>query len=138
MSLARWRGAFAAMALTVAGVGLSGCLDLVQTGSVDRAGAGSYQIAATAQGFVGEALKNEKLVNKQNHATMATTSAGGKGTRSATVGFKSLSDLAFSDETMSLNVKSRDLFGLGPSHVAFTANVMIDKAKHENQQAEAA
>jgi hypothetical protein len=139
MSLAtRWRGALAAFVLTVTAVGLSGCLDLVQTVSVDRTGAGSYQVSATAQGFVGEALKNEKLVNKQNHATMATTTAGGKVTRSATVGFKQLSDLAFSDEVMSLNVKSRDLFGLGPSHVAFTANVMIDKAKHENQQASAA
>lgn len=139
MSLAsQWRGALAATVMVVAGLGLSGCLDLVQTVSVDRAGAGRYQIAATAQGFVGEALKNEKLVNKQNHAVMATTTAGGKVTRTATVDFKSLSDLAFSDETMSLTVKSRDLFGLGPSHVAFVANVMIDKAKHENRQAEAA
>jgi hypothetical protein len=139
MSLAiRWRGACVAMALTVAGVGLSGCLDLVQTVSVDRTGAGRYQISATAQGFVGEALKNEKLVNKQNHAVMATTNGGGKVTRMATVDFKSLSDLAFSDETMNLTVKSRDLFGIGPSHVAFVAKVMIDKAKHENQQAQAA
>ena len=139
MSLAiRGRDAFVAMVLAVAGVGLSGCLDLVQTVSVDRTGAGRYQISATAQGFVGEALKNEKLVNKQNHAVMATTTANGKVTRMATVDFKSLSDLAFSDETMNLTVKSRDLFGLGPSHVAFVTNVMIDKAKHENQQAAAA
>lgn len=138
MSLAsRWRGAFAAAVLAMAGAGLSGCLDLVQTVSVDRSGAGQYQISATAQGFVGEALKNEKLVNRQNHAVMATASSEGRVTRRATVDFKSLSDLAFSDETMNLTVKSRDLFGLGPSHVAFAANVMIDKAKHENQQAAA-
>ena len=139
MSLAsRWRSAFAAAVLAVTGLGLSGCLDLVQMVSVDRSGAGRYQISATAQGFVGEALKNEKLVNKQNHAVMATANAGGKITRAATVDFKSLSDLAFSDETMILTVKSRDLFGLGPSHVAFVTNVMIDKAKHENRQAAAA
>jgi len=137
MSLRRvGRGMFAAMTLAVAGVGLSGCLDVVQNVDVDRSGAGHYSVAASAQGFVGEALKTEKLVNKENHAVMATTAVNGKVTRTATVAFKSLSDLAFSDETMSLNVKSRDLFGIGPSHVAFVANVMIDKAKHENQQIE--
>jgi len=133
-----WRGALAAAAAAAMGAGLSGCLDLVQTVNVDRSGAGRYQIAASAQGFVGEALKNEKLVNRQNHATMSTSNAGEKTTRVATVDFKSLSDLAFSDETMSLNVKGRDFFGLGPSHVAFVAEVMVDKAKHDNPRAESA
>lgn len=138
MSLQRFgRGAFAATLLVAAGMGLSGCLDVVQTVDVDRTGAGHYTVAASAQGFVGEALKNEKLVNKQNHASLTTASFEGHVTRKAVVAFKSLSDLAFSDETMSLDVKSRDLFGLGPSDVAYVANVMIDKAKHENQQVEA-
>jgi hypothetical protein len=128
------RGASAAAIVIVAGLGLSGCLDVLQTVGIDRTGAGQYQISASAQGFVGQALKNEKLVNKQNHATMATTVVNDKVTRTATVPFKSLSDLSFSDETMSLTIKSRDLFGLGPSHVAYVADVMIDKAKHENQQ----
>jgi len=139
MRLERLKRCGVAAALTIAaGIGLSGCLDLVQTVNVDRSGAGRYQIAASAQGFVGEALKDEKLVNKQNHAAMATTNAGDKTTRTATVDFKSLSDLAFSDETMSLHVTSRDLFGLGPSHVAYVANVMVDKAKHDNPRAQSA
>jgi hypothetical protein len=127
-----------AVLLAVAGVGLSGCFDVVQTVGIDRWGAGRYQIAATAQGVVGGAIKNEKLVNRQNHAAMSTSDVGGNVTRTATVEFKSLSDLAFSDETMNLKVTSRDLFGLGPSHVAFLTDVMIDKAKHDNERAQAA
>jgi hypothetical protein len=133
----RSRSAIAA-AMIVAGLGLSGCFDLVQTVGVDRSGAGRYQISATGEGIVGDALKNEKLVNRQNQATRSTVDFNGKVTRTATVDFKSLSELAFSDETMSLKVNSRDFFGLGPSHVAFVADVMISKAKNENPQAASA
>jgi len=129
-----WRGAFVAVAMIAAGVGLSGCFDLIQTVGIDRQGAGRYLVSVTAQGIVGQALKNEKLVNKQNHATLSTSDVDGKITRTATVDFKSLSELAFSDEIMSQRVTSRDLFGLGPSHVAFVADVMISKAKNENPQ----
>jgi hypothetical protein len=127
-----------AIVLTLAAFGLSGCFDVVQTVGIDRSGAGRYQIAVTAQGLVGGALKNEKLVNRQNHAVMSTSDVGGRVTRTATIDFKSLSDLAFSDETMNLRVTGRDFFGLGPSHVAFVTDVMIDKAKHDNPRAEAA
>jgi hypothetical protein len=133
--LSRIAGVVAALTLAV---GLSGCFDLVQTVGVDRSGAGRYQVAVTGEGIVGDALKNEKLVNRENHAALTTTDVNGKVTRMATVDFKSISELAFSDETMSLNVKSRDFFGLGPSHVAFVANVMVSKAKDENPQAASA
>jgi hypothetical protein len=126
------RGAFVALAMVAAGLGLSGCFDAVQTVGIDRQGAGRYLISVAADGIVGQALKNEKLVNKQNHATLSTSDVNGRITRTATVDFKSLSELAFSDEIMSQHVTSRDLFGLGPSHVAFVANLMIDKAKNEN------
>jgi hypothetical protein len=139
MGLERLKRSIAVAGLAIlAGLSLSGCLDLVQTVGIDRAGAGRYQIAASAEGFVGEALKNEKLVNKQNHATWTTVAFEGKTTRTATVDFKSLSDLAFSDEAMRLNVKGRDFFGLGPSHVAFVTDVMVDKAKHDNPRAQPA
>jgi len=131
------RSAALAVLLAVVGVGLSGCFDVVQTVGIDRSGAGRYQIAVTGQGVVGDAIKNEKLVNRQNHAAMSTSDVGGNVTRTATVDFKSLSDLAFSDETMNLKVTGRDFFGLGPSHVAFLTNVMIDKAKHDNERAQA-
>lgn len=119
----------------MAALGLSGCLDVDQRVGIDRSGSGRYEIAASAQGIVGDALKNEKLVNKQNRATLTTAIVGSRVTRVATVDFKSLSDLAFSDETMSLNVRGRDLFGLGPTHVAYVADVMIGKAKNENARA---
>ena len=129
-----WRGAIVGLTMIAAGVGLSGCFDLVQTVGIDRQGAGRYLVSVTGEGIVGQALKNEKLVNKQNHATLSTTDVNGRITRTATVDFKSLSELAFSDEVMSQRVTGRDFFGLGPAHVAFTANLMINKAKSENPQ----
>lgn len=130
-----WRGALVAATLVAASIGLSGCFDLVQTVGIDRSGTGRYQVALSAEGIVGQALKNEKLVNRQNHATRTTTDINGRVTRMATVDFKSLSELAFSDEVLSLRVTGRDLFGLGPSHVAFIADAMVNKAKNDNQRA---
>lgn len=127
-----WRGACVAIAMVAVSVGLSGCFDLVQTVGIDRQGAGRYLVSVSAEGIVGQAIKNEKLVNRQNHATLSTTDVNGKITRTAIVDFKSLSELSFSDEIMSQHVTSRDLFGLGPSHVTFVADVMIGKAKSEN------
>src|SRR5208282_208168 len=111
----RLRSAAMFAALTIAGIGLSGCFDLVQTVGVGRDGAGRYQVAVSAQGLIGEALTNEKIVDTaRNRATMTTSSVNGKVTRTATIDFKSLSDLALSNQTMSLNVTDRDFFGLGP------------------------
>lgn len=124
--------------LAVAVIGLSGCFDVVQKVGIGRDGSGRYQVAASGEGVVGDALKNEKLVNRQNHAVMTTSDVNGQVTRMATVDFNALSDLAFSDETMGLNVTSRDFFGLGPSHVAYTARLMIGKAKSENPRTAAA
>jgi hypothetical protein len=122
-------GALAATFVLV-GVVLSGCFDLVQSVSVGRDGSGHYRVAVTAQGFIGEALKNEKIVDTdRNHADLTTTEVNGKVTRTAAIDFKSLSDLALKDETMSLAVKSRDLFGLGPAHLAFRYTFMVDRAK---------
>ena len=79
-------------------------------------------------------MRNAKLVSPDlNRATQATTDVNGKVTRTADVDFKSLSDLALSDETMSLKVTGDDLFGLGQSHVAFHTTFLVDKAKRHQQ-----
>jgi hypothetical protein len=132
------RSTCAAAFVIGAGLALSGCFEVLQTVGIDRMGAGQYQVAVSAQGFVRPAIRTQKLVNKQNHAILSTTEDGGTTTRSALVPFNTLSDLSFSDETMSLTVKSRDLFGFGPAHVAYVADIMIDKARRENQQVAAA
>lgn len=124
------RTAVLAVALAIVGVGLSGCFDLVQNVSVGRDGSGNYRVSLAAEGIVGEGLKNATIIDTtHNHAQLMTAAANGKVTRTATVAFKSLSDLALSNETMSLTVTGRDLFGLGPSHVAFRSVFRVDQAK---------
>jgi hypothetical protein len=132
------RAATLAVMMVFAGAGLSGCFDVVQKVGIGRDGSGRYQVAVSGQGVVGDALKNEKLVNRQNRAATTTSDINGQVTRMATVDFAKLSELAFSDETMSLNVTSRDFFGLGPSHVVYTARLMIGKAKNEDKRTAAA
>jgi hypothetical protein len=128
--LIRTAGLVALMA--AAGIGLSGCFDLDQKVSVGRDGSGEYHVAISAEGFVGAALKDQKIVDTDhNHADMTTTNVNGRVTRTATVAFGALSDLTLSNETMSVAVKSRDLFGLGPSHVAFRCVFLVDKEKNE-------
>ena len=48
----RSRSAIAA-AMIVAGLGLSGCFDVVQSVGVDRTGAGRYQVTATGERLYG-------------------------------------------------------------------------------------
>jgi len=119
--------------LTIACMGLGGCFDLVQNVGISRDGTGHYQTSVSAQGIVGEALKNEKIVDTtHNRAEMTTTAVNGKVTRTADIAFRSLSDLALSNETMSLTVKGRDFFGLGPAHVAYRCTFLVDKAKNSH------
>jgi hypothetical protein len=129
------RGARLAVVLTVASLGLSGCFDLTQDVAISRDGSGHYRIALTAQGIIGEGLKNASIVDtKHNHAELATTNANGKVTRTALVKFHSLNDLALSSEAMSLTVTGHDFFGLGPAHVAFRDTFHVDQAKKESAQ----
>lgn len=136
MGLLQRRVAIAAVFLAV--FGLAGCFDVSQKVGINRMGAGRYEVAVSAQGVAGDAIKNEKLVNRQNRATLTTLDNASGVTRKATVDFQTLSNLSFSDETMNLTVKSTDLFGLGPSHVVYVADVMIDKAKNEDSRAASA
>ena len=119
-----------AVVLVVAGVGLSGCFDLVQNVAIGRDGSGHYQVSLSAQGIVGEELENASIVDtNRNRADLATDVANGKVTRTAFVAFKSLSDLALANQAMSLTVTGHDFFGLGPAHVAFRSIVHVDQVK---------
>lgn len=121
--------------LFASALGLSGCFDLAQNLGIGRDGSGQYRIAVSAQGIIGQALKDEKLVNPdRNHARFDTTDVNGRVTRTATVDFKSLSDLALSSESISLRVTGRDFFGFGQSHVALRASFMVDKARGERAE----
>lgn len=113
---------------------LSGCFDLTQKLSIGRDGAGRYEIAITANGLLGEALKDNKsaLHLQQNRVTTHTVAKDGNVTQTATMDFKSLSDLKLSDESLSLTNHGRSWFGLGPSHVTFRRVFLVDRARREN------
>jgi hypothetical protein len=131
--LARARSAALAVALSLA---LSGCFDLAQRVSIDRDGSGHYQIAITAQGIVGEALKEKPVTldaQKSNHVATATTEKNGRVTQVSTVAFAKLSDLKLSDEAISLHVMDRSFFGLGPTHVRFRRTFLVNNARRDNQ-----
>jgi hypothetical protein len=113
---------------------LSGCFDLTQKLSIGRDGAGRYQIAVTANGLLGEALKDNKsaLHLKQNKVKTRTIAKNGNVTQTATMDFKSLSNLKLSDEALSLTNRGASWFGLGPSHVTFRRTFLVDRARREN------
>lgn len=130
------RAAGLGLVLCLAGVGLSGCFDLVQTVGVERDGSGRYQISISADGIIGQGLKNEKIVDTTNNSAQLTTSdVNGHVTRTATVDFKSLSDVALGNEQMSLAVTGHDFLGLGPAHATFRSTLFVDRAKNSQGQA---
>jgi hypothetical protein len=113
---------------------LSGCFDLTQKLSVGRGGGGRYEMAITANGLLGEALKDNKsgIRLKQNNARTHTVVHGDKTTQTAVIDFKSLSNLRLSDESLSLTNHGASWFGLGPSHVTFRRTFLVDRARREN------
>ena len=125
------------VAMIVAGLGLSGCFDLVQTVGIDRQGAGRYLVSVDGRRHCRPGAQNEKLVNRQIHATLSTSTSMANhahGHRRFQIAFRT----CVFRRDMSLARHSRDFFGLGPSHVAFIADLMINKAKNENPQAASA
>lgn len=123
-----------AAAVLVCALSLSGCFDLAQKLSLDRGGAGRYEVAITANGLLGEALKDNKASFRvaQNPARTRIVSSGGKVTQIATIAFKSLSQLRLSDESLSLINHGASWFGLGPSRVTFARTFLVDRARREN------
>jgi hypothetical protein len=125
---------FAATFVIASSFGLAGCFDLAQKLSIDRGGSGRYVVAITASGLLGEALKDNKsgIRFSQNRVTTRTTAKAGKVTQTATLEFKSLSDLRLSNELLSLTNRGASWFGLGPSHVTFRRTFLVDRARRDN------
>lgn len=119
-------------------VGLTGCFDLTQKISIGRDGSGRYAVAIAAKGWMGEALKSDKKPAVDlggNHAQVKTVDVNGKVTQTSTVDFKNLSEMKLSDEVMSVTVRSRDLFGLGPKHLRFRRTFLVDHARKNQERA---
>src|ERR1700733_2719565 len=116
---------------------LAGCFDLSQNVSVGRDGAGHYQVAITAEGFIGSALKSKSSntdLTAGNRADTASKDDNGRGTRISTVQFKSLGDPKHGDESMSIDTHGADFMGLGSTHATFRYVFSIDRARREHAQ----
>jgi hypothetical protein len=123
---------FRAILLAVTACALTGCFDLDQKVAVGRDGSGQYQIAISAEGPIGDALKDNKGDRSMlagNKVAESTVIKDGKVTKTARVDFKSLSDLALDDETISLKVRDHGFFGMTPSHVAFRRVFLVGHAR---------
>lgn len=125
---------FRATVVVVCSLGLFGCFDLAQKLSIDRGGAGHYEVAITATGLLGEALKDNKANFKiaRNRARTRIVTKDGRVTQIAVIDFKSLSQLRLSDESLSLANHGASWFGLGPSHLTFSRTFLVDRARREN------
>ena len=127
---------FARMALVITlASALAGCFDLTQKLTIDRGGSGHYAMAITAQGLLGEALKDKKssaIDLKHNKVRTRTVEDNGRVTQNATMDFKSLSDLHLSNESLSLSNHGASWFGLGPSRLTFRRTFLVDRARKEN------
>jgi hypothetical protein len=123
---------FRAVLLAVAACALTGCFDLDQKVAFRRDGSGRYQLAISAEGPIGEALKSDKKKNDmlgKNKVTETTVIENGKVTKTARVDFKSLSELALNDETIRLKVLDHGFLGLTPSHMRLTRVFLVGHAR---------
>jgi len=113
---------------TVSSLGLAGCFDLSQKVALHRDGSGSYAIAISADGIVGEGLGRKHAdidIDDEIDAKGVTTVThkGDVTTQTKTVAFRDLSDLHLGDETLSLHVIGQDG---GATKVAFHRSFRID------------
>ena len=133
-----FRKVVATLATVSASVLLSACFDLSQKVTIDRYGGGHYEVAITAQGLLGDAIKDKHDTVadlKRNNVKSRTVERNGFVTQYATMDFKSFSDLKLSDESLSLTNHGGTLFGIGPSRVTFRRTFLVDRAKKENAPA---
>jgi len=120
--------------LAVVAVGLSGCFDLTQGVSIGRDGSGRYETAIAADGIVGEALHNKSAdLTGFNHGRTTTSDINGKVVQRSIVDFKSLSNLVFSDQSISLELRGHSLLGVGPADMTFRRSFAVDRARHEHE-----
>ena len=121
-------------------VGLSGCFDLGQKVAIGRDGSGGYAISVAADGMLGRALKDHHsdIDIGDDDLPMRTHVAvvDGRTVQTSGVAFRDLSDLKFSDESMSLRVKGKKLLGLGGTEVNFHRSFNIERARHHHNDSD--
>ena len=120
-------------AILLACFALTGCFDLDQKLALNRDGSGNYEVTLTADGMIGEALKNETLISESNGKIVRETEiVNGRAVHRERIAFARLSDLALADEDVTLTVRGGDLFGLLPKHATFRR--VVNSADVRSQQ----
>lgn len=126
-------------AIAIAAAGLSGCFDLAQKVSIGRDGSGRYETSISAQGIVGDALKDKHAntdLAGDNHAITTTRELNGTVTQTSVADFKALDDLKFTDQSMSVTVRGHSLMGLGPANLTFRRAFLVDRARRQHARDE--
>lgn len=121
------------VSVVIAGaVGLSGCFDLEQKVGLHSNGSGTYAMAVSAKGLIGEGLdKHEADIDFGDNERTVThrTRVGDVTTQTSEVTFHDLSDLKLGDETVALHVKGKtgDM-----SEVNFHRTFQVDHARRDH------
>ncbi|HWA89766.1 MAG TPA: hypothetical protein VG889_07015 [Rhizomicrobium sp.] len=118
--------------VAAAACSLSGCFDLDQKVSLDRGGAGRYQVAISAKGAIGEALKDKKGDTGSLMPGKAVTTVevkNGNVVKTARVDFRSLAELKLENEEIAIHVLDHGFLGVTPSHVRFRHSFFVGNAR---------
>jgi hypothetical protein len=114
----------------VGAAGLSGCFDLQQNVAVRRDGSGTYAVAVSAQGMIGDAIDKHDadfdLNDGDNHAVTHRMRKGDTTTQTSEIAFHDLSDLKLGDETIAMHVQGKKDDG---SEVNFRRTFHVDHAR---------
>ena len=108
------------LAILLVSFALTGCFDLDQKMALNRDGSGNYEVTLTAEGMLGEALKNEVLISESEGKVQRETKiVQGRAVHRERIAFAKLSDLSLADEDVTLSLRGGDLFGLLPKRATF-------------------
>jgi hypothetical protein len=123
------------VSVVVAGaIGLSGCFDLEQKVGLHSNGSGSYAMAISAKGLVGDALSKHDAdidISDDDRAITHKTHKGDITTETSEIAFHDLSDLKLGDETVALHVKGKTG---DESEVNFHRTFQIDHARRDHDE----
>jgi hypothetical protein len=122
---------------------LTSCFDLDQKMTLGRDGSGTYEVTLTADGMVGEALKNEVLISEsKGDVKRETEIVNGHAVHRERIAFTSIADLGLADEDVSLIVHGGNFLGLLPKSAIFrrvvrSADVRSEKSPEDKNDSAA-
>jgi hypothetical protein len=117
-------------------IGLSGCFDLEQKVGLHSNGSGTYAIAVSAKGLIGEGLDRHDAdidIGDDDRAVTHKTRKGDTTIQTSEVSFRDLTDLKLGDETIALHVKGKNG---NESEVNFHRTFRIDHARDRHDDDE--